>query len=190
MILCASPNAPAYNEAEWRRDCLRRDWPGLAAAAERLLAERLQRDPASVEAQRLTPLEAQNRERIMRDVVAIWRAVVRKEDIPELVISHAATRADLDGAAAAWARISKSKPGDQGCADLADRVAALAWYHQPASDAGTPMIIFCHRFNQSQRALNASRPAKPAPAPAPTPAPAPSRGTARPKAASQQRGFL
>lgn len=177
MILEASPNAPAYDEAEWRRDCIRRDWPGLAAAAERLLAERRQRDPASVEGGRLTVAEARTREQTMVDVVAIWRAVVRKEDLPDLAVSHAVTRADLEGAAAAWERISKSRPGDQGCADLAARVAALARYHQPATDAGTPEIIFCHRFNQHMRAQAASRPAKPVPAltPAPTQPRAPAR---------------
>ena len=188
MILSASPNAPPFDAAEWHRDCLRRDWAGLAAAAERLLADRLERDPAAVEAERLTTAEAQSRERIMRDVVTIWRAVVRKQDLPELAVSHAAARADLEGAAAAWARISKSRPGDQGCADLAIRVAALAWYHQAVTPAGTPQIVFIHNFNQYSRSIAGSRPAAPKKAPTPlATAPAPPRTKA---ATARQAGLF
>lgn len=181
MMLCGSPNAPAHDEAAWRRDCIRRDWPSLAAAAERLLADRRQRDPASVEASRLTEAEARARELTMASVVAIWRAVVRHEALPELTASHAATRADLEGAAAACARIAQSRPGDQGSADHAMRVAALAGYHRAVAPDGTPMIIAVHLFNQHWRHLRACRPtiAKPTaipPAEAAAPRRAPSRG--------------
>ncbi|WP_342248642.1 hypothetical protein [Sphingomonas sp. OTU376] len=173
MIVSASENAPPHDEAAWRRDCIRRDWPGLAAAAEHLLAVRLKGDPAAVQAKRLTQLEAQNREATMRDLAAIWQAVVDKQDFPELSVGHAAIWADLKGAAASWAKIAAGRPGDQATADLVTRVEALAWYHQPVTDLGTPMIVLCHRVNQHWRQVHASRPAKPTPAPAPAMPPAP-----------------
>jgi hypothetical protein len=142
----------------------RGDWTGLAAAAERLLADRAQADPASVAAGRLTAIEAENRLRTMGDLAAIWRAVASKEAIPELQVEHAATRADVMAAAKAWAKIAAAQPSQ--CL-MAERVAALAWYHQPATTLGTPMIVLVHEFNQHHRALRASRPAKPAAAPAP-----------------------
>ncbi|NYT43139.1 hypothetical protein HZY97_20355 [Sphingomonas sp. R-74633] len=188
MILSASPNAPADPDAG--KPAMRHDWHGLAAAAERLLADRFKSDPASVEAGRMTMLEAQNRQLTMRDLASIWRAVVRREPMPELAVSHAATRADLEAAAAAWAKIAKGRPDDQGCADLAALVAALAWHHQPMTPAGTPAIVLLHISNQHTRALAANRPAKPATMPIPTPAPAPQRGTTRPKAAPQQQKGL
>ncbi|GEM_PF-6451231 len=187
MILSASPNAPAHDADAWRLEGLRRDWRMLAAAAERLLADRLEKDPASVAANRMTALDATNRELTMRDLVAIWRAVVRKEPIPELQVSHAATRADLEAAATAWARIAKSRPGDQGCSNHAARVAALARYHQSPAPSGTPEIVHLHEMNQHNRALAASRPAKPAPKPAPAAAPSPTRAKAPPP---QQAGLF
>lgn len=128
------------------------DWPALAAAAEQLLAGRVANDPAAIEAGKLTPDQAEERARIMAAVVAIWRAVVRREPVPELQAPHAEIRHDLARAREALSVRVAAAPGNTTLAQQLHLAVALEWNHRPCMPGhDLPWILHVHLANQLAR---------------------------------------
>lgn len=128
------------------------DWPGLATLAGQLLAARLAGDPEQVAGGRITQAAADDRARIMHAVVAIWRAVVRREPLPELAAFHAEIRQDLanvrSGAAARLAAAPSNTTFERQLAGI----EALVWNHRPCMPgADLPWILHVHEINVELR---------------------------------------
>jgi hypothetical protein len=124
------------------------DWPSLAAFAEQLLAQRLTADPEAVKANRLSQALADDRARVMGAVVAVWRAIVRREPVPELQAFHAEIRLDLASARAAFSARSAAAPGNTSLAQQLALAVALEWNHRgcmPGADC--PWILHVHEAN-------------------------------------------
>ncbi|WP_052507870.1 hypothetical protein [Sphingomonas hengshuiensis] len=153
------------------------DWPGIAATAEQLLADRLARDPDLVAAGKLPPAAADDRARIMAAIVALWRAVVRREPVPALSATHAEMRADLAKAREVLSTLAASRPDNTALAIRLAAVVALEWNHRPCMPGhDLPWILHVHAANLQARAMAAS----PAPAPVQPPAPQPAPRAFRP----------
>lgn len=134
------------------------DWPDLAEAAARLHADRRAGDPQAVEAARITPAQADNRDRVARALVAILRFIIAREDVPhELPATIAEIRADLALAPVSAARLAAARPSDRALAQHAARLATLARHFAPIPIGDTPSILFCHAVNQQARAERAAR---------------------------------
>lgn len=121
---------------------LAHEWPSLAAAARRMLAQRIEHDPASVEKGTITAEVAAKRLRIARAIVAQWDSVVAYSmpydpqdawiatDGREGAYPHE-LREDLN-TAAERARAAANRHGeDASAAAFADAVEALAWHERP-----------------------------------------------------------
>lgn len=134
------------------------DWTAMRETAERLLADRARTDHEAVTAEKLAPSEADARDRVARSLVALWRAVERHEDIPELPAGDIEIRADLNAVAKIAAKAAAARPADKALALYAARLATLAHHHRPyRDDAWTASIVFCHECNQQARAERAGK---------------------------------
>lgn len=128
------------------------DWRGIAAFAEQLLAQRLAADPEAVKATKITQAQADDRARVMGAVVAAWRAIVRREELPTLQATHAEIRLDLANARAALSARSAAAPGNTTLAQQLALVVALEWNHRgcmPGADL--PWILHVHEANMIVR---------------------------------------
>jgi hypothetical protein len=124
------------------------DWRSIAAFAEQLLAQRLAADPEAVKAGKLTQAQADDRARVMGAAVAIWRAVVRREPMPELQAYHAEIRLDLASARAAISTRAAAAPENTTLAQQLALAVALEWNHRgcmPGADL--PWIMHVHEAN-------------------------------------------
>ncbi len=152
------------------------DWTGIAATAEQLLADRLARDPDLVAAGKLPQADADDRARIMAAIVALWRAVVRREPVPALSATHTEMRGDLAKAREVLSTWAASRPDSTALATRLAAIVALEWNHRPCMTGhDTPWILHVHTANQQARAQAAHRAAAPPERPAPQPAPRVSR---------------
>jgi len=125
------------------------DWRGLAQLAEQLLAARLAGDPEQVQGGRFTQAEADDRARIMGATAAIWRAVVRREAVPELAASHAEIRLDLAGVRNGAAARLKASAGNTSFERQLAGIEALVWNHRPCMPGhDLPWILHVHEANQ------------------------------------------
>jgi hypothetical protein len=128
------------------------DWPGLAQLAERLLAARVAGDPEQVQGGRFTQAEADDRARIMGATIAIWRAVVRREPVPELAAFHAEIRLDLDAVRKSAAARLTAASGNTSFARQLTGIEALVWNHRPCMPGhDLPWILHVHAANQLGR---------------------------------------
>ena len=128
------------------------DWPALRATAERLLADRRRSDPEAVAKGTMSADAAGARDRVARSLVALWRAVESREDIPSLPACAAEIRDDLARATAAGERLAATRPHDTDLAAHAARIAALDRWHRPWRNGGDmPLIAFLHSCNQQAR---------------------------------------
>lgn len=112
----------------------------LAAVAASLLADRVEKYPALVEAGKLTQADADTGIRIMRGVADLWRAYLAKEPEPERCpcCGGASYREQRDALAIADARLAKitaADPEDAAKAEYAAVVAALLWHAEIALGA-------------------------------------------------------
>lgn len=156
------------------------DWEGLAAVAERLRDDRARDDPKYVQAGKLTGQQLDDRARLSRALALQWRAIARREPMPQLDAHPQEILLDLKAASAATARIAAAKPdlavqlgGYQiRYTEFAKAVAALLW-HQQLDGCDTARIVFIHEFNQRSRQRQAERAQQPAAPVAPALPPAP-----------------
>jgi hypothetical protein len=156
------------------------DWEGLAAVAERLRDDRARDDPKYVQAGKLTGQQLDDRARLSRALAQQWRAIARREPMPQLDAHPQEILLDLEAATAATARIAAAKPDlavqlgsfQVRYTEFARAVAALLW-HQQLDGCATARIVFIHEFNQRTRALRAERPTQPSAPTAPALPPAP-----------------
>lgn len=135
------------------------DWPALAEQAEALLEGRLRGDPAHVAAGKLDAAGAEARARRMRALAGIWRAVVRREPLPDPEIGAAdwAAASEIRDDLAETARIARERAAETGSEPArltALRIAALAFHHQPnpCFPFDVPNIVLIHGINQAARA--------------------------------------
>lgn len=135
----------------------RGDWPTLARAAERFLADRLSSDPRAVQASKLTPEAAQLRERAARAIVTIFTSVEQRVDIPALDISYDVLASDIAQASSRVSRLAQSDT-DPALRAYATALAMIAEHCQIGEGQVTPAILLVHYFNQHHRALRAGTP--------------------------------
>lgn len=141
----------------------RGDWADLGRTANQLLSEREKGYPAMVAAQKLDQALANARIRVMRAVVAIWRAVLNDEALPEPIDFQArfgATweemRDDLGRAAVRARDLARKQRDNRDAAVQAELVEALAWQHQPVCAGSGPHIWLSHDYHQWERGRAAS----------------------------------
>lgn len=141
----------------------RGDWADLGRTAAQLLAEREKGYPGLVTAGTLDQAQADGRIRVMRSVVAIWRAVLTDEALPEPSEFNArfgATweemRDDLARAAMRARELARRQQGNRDAAVQAELVEALAWQHQPVCVGSGPHIWLSHDYNQWEKRRAAS----------------------------------
>lgn len=117
------------------------EWPALAAAAKRMLAQREASAEANIEKGKLTPEQAADRIRVARALSRLWDTIAAGTapyDFETAWIESAGRegtyphelRTDLD-AAATRARTLADRKGDAQAAAFADALAALAWHARP-----------------------------------------------------------
>lgn len=141
------------------RPALAHEWPALARAAARLLADRERGYPAAVAAGRLTQAEADVGIAAMRVLANQWRLIEAREPVPpidDLAARHGTFAAivlkQLRGAAEATAARAADRPEDAFAQVYAECVAALAWHQRPWDNAhGEPHILFVHALNLQLR---------------------------------------
>lgn len=128
------------------------DWPALLATARKLLADRVEGDPAQLEAGRLTEDQVDLRQRVARSIVAMWTAMIDRADAPECEALEFDIRTDLTAVAQAAAGRAARDPDaivmrDEGGSPVtrtlfAHRLAALAWWHDRWERGfGSPRIL-------------------------------------------------
>lgn len=176
MVTATTPPPPGH-----------RDWPALAAAAQRLLADRQTRDPAAVERKRMTADHAASRLATARALALQWQCVADRRDAPDNGWDYFQTfgaypitvRLDLADVARTAADRARANPDNLAMAMLAGTCAALRWWQTPHVEGDDmPSILRVHAANQQARREHAARPAPtppPLPARPPLRAPAPQR---------------
>lgn len=136
----------------------RGDWADLGRTAAQLLAEREKGYPALIATGTLDQVKADGRIRVMCAVVAIWRAVLNDEALPEpadFPTRFGATweemREDLDRAAARARELARRHRDNRDAAVQAELVEALAWQHQPVCAGSGPHIWLSHDYRQWEK---------------------------------------
>lgn len=139
------------------------EWPDLARAAEKLLADRIEGDARAIEAGKLTAAQGADRERIARTIASQVRALADHTPIPEREAWDYEIRADLTAVVAGAAARARRAPdtvvmrdsfGEPVAAALfAEYIAAIAWWFEPwTPELRTSRLEIIHEANRAHRA--------------------------------------
>jgi hypothetical protein len=131
------------------------DYEDLFTLARHLLAQRVARDPAQVEAGKMTAEVAATRLRVMTAICAVWNAVTRGEDIPPLDATPLEMASDL-GAIAQTLAARAEKSDDVQTQSMSKYATALLWQHQPKEGFTKPHIILMHELTLDMRQRRAA----------------------------------
>lgn len=138
-----------------RRD----DWEGCHRLAERILADRQAKDPASLERGRLTEEQVKNRARIACALVTFWNRVLDLQPLPavpdchlDLGASLTELRAEVQALRDRTARVRAATPDDLEANADASIAAALWWHLQPVAPGSLPHIWIAQDYAMFERA--------------------------------------
>lgn len=118
------------------------DWPALASAAHRILAQRRTLDPQQVEKGRLTAADAATRLRVATALAAQWDSIAAGQPPYDAetawIVSNGTEgtyphelRTDLNAAADRARALADRHGEDAEAAHFAEAVAALGWHARP-----------------------------------------------------------